>query len=466
MQRALPVQTLFRPRPRSAWLKCFVALGLPVALLLIVTAAWHRHLNWSSLGLGADELLQHAGCLQNCSKQSLLLQFQRAKNGVCEAHAGWVPIKSKHTCNSAAHDLGLSEISATVIDLPDLLAGCYHVSLAGAGSSESLEGVLWLGVDREGHSTGENAMAVPTHQRICEGTRRPAAVARRLRAAGAEKEEAMAASDSSIHVKMIGPTVKSAKAETTHAKLETQDNIRVKVMGPSKPASTQAAEVATTTRPSTSEGAHWHNGQNEVWPPTPDPWLAAFGTTTEKPSERPAVVLPFAGIITASIICCLVCTALAFVVCHWSSELSYNRIPFATADVVKPSRSREAGQEQRKPEDLFFRAADLADRILVSSRGPLAANEVSKELLHLQELEKLREQVAACPSHGDADRRRLALAAKALDVATRARTLASWWAPKPLLAMELTHLRQECIRLGIFDNRIVALPKSLPKFEG
>merc|ERR1719464_2205401 len=127
-----------------------------------------------------------------------------------------------------------------------------------------------------------------------------------------------------------------------------------------------------------------------------------FGSTTARPKRRSSPMPSWAPVAASGVAIGLVMLALAFCLWRCKSSPSYNRVPMNLEEVSKVSQDSSDRARTPKPEDLFFRAADLADRML-ASKASASPGELG------QELQQLREQVASCPSQGDADRRRLAL---------------------------------------------------------
>lgn len=230
--------------------------------------------------------------------------------------------------------------------------------------------------------------------------------------------------------------------------------IRVEVFGPGHAAHEGAAKPAAKAK---LRGAGWSAAERTAaWPPTPDPWLLHYGSTSAPSSQEQkrqvtarTSDLVWVALLATAVALSIALMALAVALWRWWDSRLYVQIPTGMVDVL---RSGIEGKQARRPEDLFFRAADLADRILAGT---------GEASLQFEELEQLREEVAACPSHGDADHQRLALASQALDIAGRARSTSVWWMPKALLVSELKGLRQQCIHLGIFDNRI--MPGNSPR---
>lgn len=410
--------------------------------------------------------------LQRCDGQSIPLQ--RVHNDACKASHGWTATDLRGACEMGACDLCLQDLEAALGGRPWQPHGCYDIGQVDARASIPFDGLLWLQVTDASHASSK-AASVSTHRRACEGivqhlihrhaglrpeikdesrtAMRSLSASRRLQPV----EEMATTSGPPIHVKMFGPGNHAAMPHKPAS-----GHIQVQVLGPL----TETTSLKASREPAPE---HANAGRTLVWPPTPDPWLVSFGshdkdttrgpsTTTTMSPPKNAVVYPVTGVMVGTIVLCCVCATFAIAGCHGRRPFAYTPLlsrsglrNTAGVDLAKLSREAEV---ERTPEDLFFRSADLADRVL-ANRGLLFSSEVNEELRHLQELKRLREQVAACPSHGDADRRRLALASGALDIAERARTLASWWAPTPLLSHEVSQLREECIQLGIFDTRIV-----------
>jgi len=467
-----------RCRWRMALLQCIVAFSLPTVLMLAslatMTARHERSWQWPAVNVFTScGWLWQLKSLPRFDGQSIPLQ--RVHDDACKASQVWTPADLRGACTTAACGLCLQDLEAALAGHPRQPSGCYNIGHVDARASMPFDGVLWLKVTNASHASSK-ASAIAAHRHACEGVHqhlihryfrfppemkheprtasRSFSASRRLQAA----EKMATTSRPAIHVKMFGPGNHAAMPHKPAS-----EHIQVQVLGPvsETPSHEASREPAATTT---------NFGQMLVWPPTPDPWLVSYGshdkdttmgssTTTLFP-HRNAVVYPVTGVIVGTIICCCMCGTLAIAGCHGKKPFSYaplmsrNGLRNSTGvDLTKLSRDLEV---ERSPEDLFFRSADLADRVL-ANRGLLFSSEVNEELRHLRELQRLREQVAACPSHGDADRRRLALATGALDIAARARTLASWWAPTPLLSHEVSQMREECIQLGIFDSRIMRL---------
>jgi len=469
-------------KPRCRWrmppLHCIVAFSLPTVLMLAslatIAARHERSCQWPTMNIFTScGWLSQMKSRQRGNGQSIPLQ--RVHKDACKASHGWTPADLKGACEVVACGFCLQDFEVALAEHHRQPHGCYDIGHVDARASIPFDGVLWLKVTNATH-VGSKASAAAARKHACEGIHqhlvhrhvtiqpnmkhesrtatRSFSASRRLQPA----EELATTSSPAINVKMLGPGNRAAMSQKLGS-----ENVQVQVLGPLSETTSHDATQDSGSTPA-------NVGRTLAWPPTPDPWLVSFGShdrdtargpsSTTVPPHQTAVIYPVTGIVIGTIICCCVCATIAVVGCHVKKPFSYvpllqrNGLRNKGMELAKFSRDAEV---ERTPEDLFFRSADLADRVL-ANRGLLFSSEVKEELRHLQELQRLREQVAACASHGDADRRRLALATEALDIAARSRTLASWWAPTPLLSHEVSQLREECIQLGIFDTRIVRLP--------
>lgn len=468
-----------RCRWRMAMLQCIVAFSLPtvwmLASLATMAARHERSWQWPAVNVFTScGWLSQLRSLQRYDSQSI--PVQRIHDDACKASHVWTPADLRGACTTAACGLCLQDLQAALAGHPRQPSGCYNIGHVDARASVPFDGVLWLKVTNASHASSK-ASTTAAHRHACEGihqhlsqryVRFPPKMQESRTAArsfSANRRLQPAETRPAIHVKMFGPGKHAAMPHKPPS-----DHIEVQVLGPVSKTTAHEAGREPVSKPA-------NLGHTLPWPPTPDPWLVAFGShdkdtargppTTTAPPHKNAVVYPVTGVLVGTIVCCCLCATLAIAGCHGKKPFSYAPLltrsglrNMPTADISKTSRDFEA---LRSPEDLFFRSADLADRVL-ANRGLLFSSEVNEELRHLRELQRLREQVAACPSHGDADRRRLALATGALDIAARARTLASWWAPTPLLSHEVSQMREECIQLGIFDSRIMGMAAPASSF--